>query len=368
MHCTSNTSPALSQRKKDDSESMHECLLSRVGHDLMLVCQSDLIIFLLKLLVQVSIIECTDASYQRKFTDLTLIIYYFSKHTGSDEHINDLFSRSNAEIMNRINLLSRGALREDMSSPGMGYSQTGLSGINSSANFNPFQFGTSQGPRRGVSSHYSFPPFARSRPAPGSQSPFQEIGEVDLHHSMPNISYSHEMLPIDEELGPLNHSLPNLNHSIQDLNYTHQPANLNHSVPNLSYTHEEAKLNRSVPNLSYTHEDAEPIPYDQYSPLNRKRSLTKDSFSSNTAATSVSSNNQARSAETESDDLLTCLVKLTETTIGDDNPFEPIPLANSSEHMISVDHGRFDDGDMTSEFGEDETESLGRGGPRGIDV
>jgi hypothetical protein len=279
--------------------------------------------------------------------------------------------------MNRINLLSRGALREDMSSPGMGYSQTGLSGRNSSANINPFQFGTQQGPIRGVSNHYSFPPFARSRPAPGSQPPFQDIGEGDLHHSMPNISYSLDMLPIEEELGPLNHSLPNLNHSIQDLSYTHQAANLNHSVPNLNYTHDEAKLNHSVPNLNYTHEDIpfrpastdiEPIPYDQYSPVNRKHSLNKDSFSSTTAATSASTNIQARSAETESDDLLTCLVKLTETTIGDDNPFEPIPLANSSEHMISVDHGRFDDGDMTSEFGEDETESLERGGPRGIGV
>jgi hypothetical protein len=280
--------------------------------------------------------------------------------------------------MNRINLLSRGALREDMSSPGMGYSQTGLSGINSSANINPFQFGTQQGPRRGVSSHFSFPPFAR-RSAPASQSPFQEIGEVDLHHSMPNLSYSHEMLPIEEELGPLNHSLPNLNNSIQDLNYTHQASNLNHSVPNLNYTHDEAKLNHSVPNLNYTHEedtpfrtastDIEPIPYDHYSlsPLNRKHSLNKD-FSLNTAVTSVSTKNRARSAETESDDLLTCLVKLTEATIGDDNPYEPIPLANSSEHMISVDHGRFDDSDMTSEFEEDETESLGHEGPQGIDV
>jgi hypothetical protein len=284
--------------------------------------------------------------------------------------------------MNRINLLSRGALREDMSSPGMGYSQTGLSGVNSPANFNPFQFGTGQGPpRRGVSSHYSFPPYARARSAPDPQSPFQDIGEADLHHSMPNISYSHEMLPIDEELGPLNNSLPNLNHSVPDLNYTHpgahQTATMNRSVPNLSYNHEDAKLNHSVPNLNYTHEDApfrtastdiEPIPYDQYSPQNRKRSLNKNSFGSNTAATAASTKAEARSAETESDDLLTCLVKLTETTLGDDNPFEPIPLANSSEHMISVDHGRFDDGDMTSEFGEDESISLGRGGPREIDV
>jgi hypothetical protein len=266
-----------------------------------------------------------------------------------------------------------------MSSPGMGYSQTGLTGVNPSGNFNPFQFGTGQGPRRGVSSHYSFPPFARSRSAPGPQPPFQD--DVDLHHSMPNISYSHEMLPIDEELSLLNHSLPNLNsnlnHSVPDLNYTHQTATLNRSVPNLNYNHDDAKLNRSVPNLNYTHEDApfrtastdiEPIPYDQYSPQNRKRSLNKNSFDSDSATTSANTKPQARSAETESDDLLTCLVKLTETTLGDDNPFEPIPLANSSEHMISLDHSRYDDGDMTSEFGEDESGSIGRGGPRGIGV
>jgi hypothetical protein len=280
--------------------------------------------------------------------------------------------------MNRINLLSRGALREEKSSSSeMGYSQTGLSGRNSSANFNPFQFGTGQGPRRGVSSYYSFPPCARSRSAPGT--PPDTVGEIDaLHHSMPNITYSHEMLPIEEELGPLNHSLPNLNHSVPDLNYTHHDETLNHSVPNLNYTHEEARLNHSVPNLNYTHEDVpfrtastdiEPIPYDQYSPLNRKRSLKKEIFSMNTAvtdATATRTKTQARSAETESDDLLTCLVKLTETTIGDDNPYEPIPLANSSEHMVSIDHSRFDD--MASEFEDDQSESLGRGEPQGIDA
>jgi hypothetical protein len=332
--------------------------------------------------------------------------------------------------MNRINLLSRGALREDMSSPlEMGYTPSGLSRINPSANFNPFQFGSGQGPRRGVTSFSSFPPFGKARPAPGTppDTPFQDISEVDpLHHSMPNINYSHEMLPFDEESrsGPFNHSLPNLNHSVPAFNYTHEDApfhtasksrNLNHSVPDFNYTHEDApfhtdsksrNLNHSVPDFNYTHEDApfhtaskspnlnhhsvpdfnythedatfhtastdiEPIPYDHYAPPNRKRSLKKDIFSVNTAVTAAiaeTTKNQARSVATESDDMLTCLIKLTETTIGDDNPFEPIPLANSSEHMISLDHGRFDDEDMTPDFAEDQSESLGLGELRGIDI
>jgi hypothetical protein len=338
--------------------------------------------------------------------------------------------------MNRINLLSRGALREDMSSSSdMGLTRSRLSGMNASTTFNPFEFGRGQVPRRGVSSHYSFPPCGRSRSAPVSppHTSFQAISENDaLHHSMPNINFSHEMLPIEEEFGfgPVNHpspnnldhSLPNLNYTHQDassnqsvpnLNYTHQDASLNHSVPNLNYTHQDASLNHSVPNLNYTHQDTslnhsvpnlnyshqaatlnhsvpnlnythqqdepvhtattdiEPIPFDQYSPQNRKRSLKKEIFSMNTAVTAdtvASKETRARSAGTESDDLLTCLVKLTKTTLADDNPFEPIPLSNSSEHMIALDDSRFEeDGDMESDFEEDESVSIGPGELLGID-
>jgi hypothetical protein len=204
--------------------------------------------------------------------------------------------------------------------------------------------------------------------------------DASLNHSVPNLNYNHQD-------APSNHSVPNLNYNHQEasltsLNYTHQDAPLNHSVPNLNYTHQAATLNHSVPNLNYTHQqdeqvhtattDIEPIPFDQYSPQNRKRSLKKEIFSMNTGVTAdiaTSKETRARSAGKESDDLLTCLVKLTKTTLADDNnPFEPIPLSNSSEHMIALDESRFEDGDMESDFEEDDNASIGPEELRGIDI
>jgi hypothetical protein len=187
---------------------------------------------------------------------------------------------------------------------------------------------------------------SRSASAPASppHTPFRALSyREDLHHSMPNINYSHDMLPFDgnSALGALNLS-----------------------VPTLHYSHEDPPVD-SAPN------DLEPIPFDHYSPQNRKGSIKKATFMANAAAAAakgVKTGTRPRSAATENDDLLACLAKLTEATIVDDNPFEPIPLANSSEHMISVLDSEFDDGDMGSDFEEDEADNLSLAEPQRVDT
>jgi len=253
-----------------------------------------------------------------------------------------MLNRSSSDIMTRINFLSHSRMREDTSSPAPfsvahSHSESHLS--DETTNVPPFTFGTpTVGPPLGVGGYASLPK-SRSAPASPPHRTFEEPSEMDeLHHSLPNLAYTHDLLPVHEgSMAP-----PSLHQSVPNLNYQHRPAH--------------AAATTAAGPL-----DLEPIPFDYYSPHNRKGSIKKSVMIANAAAAAAgASGDQDQKPSSGKSDLLNCLAKLTETTLGDDqddNPFEPNPLTSASLHSeMSVDVADFntnDDSDTTSVFEED---------------
>ena len=151
-------------------------------------------------------------------------------------------------------------------------------------------------------------PRAYSLPSSPHTVPTQPTGDTeldleDLHHSLPNMHWQ------SAKGGP------------NDMSAMH------HSMPIIDYN--DRMANTSISS------DFDPFPVVELG-SHRDAMDVPSSFSASKAAPSPVSRSKGdpqRRSDAVSKDLVSCLEKLTEHTISDDNPFEPIPIGLKSDKM-----------------------------------
>ena len=156
------------------------------------------------------------------------------------------------------------------------------------------------------------------------------IEDESLHSSLPNIHFNEPgaQFPrpgsdnLDYELAGLNHSLPNMSYSQRPQVHT-EP---NRAIDPIPYSH--AAHQELYPRPIGPSGRIEPYRLTRF-PSGRKEPPESD-LKKSASWPKIASSPQD-SSDSSNKDLLSCLEKLTDHSISDGNPFEPIPLAASAK-------------------------------------
>jgi hypothetical protein len=159
-------------------------------------------------------------------------------------------------------------------------------------------------PRRSRPRAYSLPSSPQN--VPSFELEFEAESE-EMHHSLPNVHLNTAGFNVKEEsineMEAMHHSLPNMTYA------TNTP-NTRNMDPMLMSTYANTQLQQRLQREAFITRPSPQMAFKKPAPQSRMDEVSKD--------------------------FLSCLEKLTESTIADDNPFEPIPITPKTAHKLSI--------------------------------